>query len=128
MKKYLHRMVNQKYRPYRTVGCCYTMVLFHRYHPGTKELSSPKWAFEVIRENTVEESADHFIEEMNDWIPKLHLYWGDDFLDGMEEITEHVMECSQCQERLHKAMNVDSICDEEGLAEGLKLLKYEEEI
>lgn len=85
VKKYLYRMVNQEYRPYRTVGCCYTMVLFHRYHPETKELSSPRWAFEMIRENTVEESADHFIEEMNDWIPRLHLYWGDAFLDGMEE-------------------------------------------
>lgn len=52
----------------------------------------------------------------------------EEYLLWMEEITEHVMECSQCQERLHRAMTVDSICDEEGLAAGLKLLEYEEEI
>lgn len=52
----------------------------------------------------------------------------EEYLLWMEEITEHVMECSQCQERLHRAMTVDSICDEEGLAAGLNLLKKEEEI
>lgn len=86
VKKYLNKMVNQTGKPYRTVGCCYTMILFHRYHPDSKELSSPKWAFKKIRKNTVEVSADNFIEEMNKWFPKLHLYWGDAFLDGMEEI------------------------------------------
>lgn len=86
VKKYLNKMVNQTGKPYRTVGCCYTMILYHRYHPDSKELSSPKWAFETIREDTVELSADNFIEEMNEWFPKLHLYWGDAFLDGMEEI------------------------------------------
>ena len=86
VKRYLNKMVNQTGKPYRTVGCCYTMVLFHRHHPDSKELSSPKWAFKVIRKNTVELSADNFIEEMNEWFPKLHLYWGDAFLDGMEEM------------------------------------------
>ena len=86
VKKYLNKMVNQTGKPYRTVGCCYTMILYHRHHPNSKELSSPKWAFETIREDTVELSADNFIEEMNEWFPKLHLYWGDAFLDGMEEI------------------------------------------
>ncbi|MCM1261548.1 MAG: hypothetical protein NC313_02415 [Butyrivibrio sp.] len=90
VKKYLHRMVSQKGKPYRTVGCCYTMVLFHRHNPGSKELSSPKWAFETVREDTVEESADNFIDEMNEWFPRLHLYWGDAFLDGMEEREEGV--------------------------------------
>lgn len=85
VKKYLHRMVNQKGKPYRTVGSCYTMILFHRHNPVSKELSSPKWAFETVREDTVEESADNFIDEMNEWFPRLNLYWGDDFLDGMEE-------------------------------------------
>ena len=90
VKKYLHRMVDQKGKPYRTVGSCYTMVLFHRYHPDTKELSSPKWAFEMVKEDTVEESADRFIDEMNAWYPGLHLYWGDDFLDGMDEMQEGI--------------------------------------
>lgn len=86
VKKYLNKMVNQTGKPYRTVGCCYTMILYHRHHPDSKELSSPKWAFETICEDTVEVSADNFIEEMNEWFPKLHLYWGDAFLDGMEEM------------------------------------------
>lgn len=90
VKKYLHRMVSRKGKPYQTVGCCYTMVLFHRHHPDSKELSSPKWAFETVREDTVEESADHFMDEMNEWFPRLHLYWGDAFLDGMEEIEEGI--------------------------------------
>lgn len=90
VKKYLHRMVSQKGKPYRTVGSCYTMILFHRHNPGSKELSSPKWAFETVREDTVEESADQFINEMNEWFPRLHLYWGDDFLDGMEEMEEGI--------------------------------------
>lgn len=85
VKKYLHKMVNQTGKPYRTVGCCYTMILFHRYHPKSKELSSPKWAYGRIRKDTVGESADNFIDEMNEWFPQLHLYWGDSFLDGMEE-------------------------------------------
>lgn len=85
VKKYLHKMVNQTGKPYRIVGCCYTMILFHRYHPKAKELSSPKWAFGKIRRDTVEESADHFIDELSEWFPGFHLYWGDAFLDGMEE-------------------------------------------
>lgn len=85
VKKYLDKMVNQTGKPYRTVGCCYTMILFHRHNPDSKELSSPKWAFGTIRKDTVEESADNFIDEMNEWFPRLHLYWGDAFLDGMEE-------------------------------------------
>lgn len=90
VKKYLHRMVDQKGKPYKTVGSCYTMVLFHRHNPASKELSSPKWAFETVKDDMVEESADRFIEEMNAWYPGLHLYWGDDFLDGMDEMEEGV--------------------------------------
>lgn len=85
VKKYLHKMVNLTDKPYRTVGCCYTMILFHRHHPKTKELSSPKWAYDTIQEDTVNKSADNFMEEMNKWFPKLHLVWGDAFLEGMEQ-------------------------------------------
>ena len=85
LKKYLQLLMGQKGKPYRTAGCCYTMVLFHRYNPDSKELSSPKWAFEEVRENTVEESADRFEKEINEWFPRFGLYWGNDFLDGMEE-------------------------------------------
>lgn len=85
VKKYLHKIVNLADKPYRTVGCCYTMILFHRHHHKTKELSSPKWAYDTIQEDTVHKSADKFMEEMNEWFPKLHLVWGDAFLEGMEQ-------------------------------------------
>lgn len=85
VKKYLHKIVNQTSKPYKTVGCCYTMILFHRHHSKTKELSSPKWAFDTIQENTVQKSADSFMEEMNEWFPQFHLVWGTVFLGGMEQ-------------------------------------------
>lgn len=65
-------------------------------------------------------------EEMTKFMDSSNL--SEDYLLWMEEAAEHVMGCSQCQERLHRAMTVDSICDEEGLAAGLKLLEKEEEI
>ena len=84
LKRYLQLLMDQKGKPYRVIGCCYAMVLFHRYHPDSKELSSPKWAFEEIKQYTVEESADRFVREINEWFPGFGLYWGDDFLDGIE--------------------------------------------
>lgn len=85
LKKYLKLFMSQKGKPYRTAACCYTMILFHKYHPNTKELSSPKWAFDEVHDYTVEESADRFEREINQWFPKYGLYWGDEFLDEMEE-------------------------------------------
>lgn len=52
----------------------------------------------------------------------------EDYLLWMEEAAEHIRTCDGCQERLHRAMNAESVCDEEGLAAGLKLMEYEEEI
>lgn len=85
LKKYLRLLMSQKGKPYRTAACCYAMILFHKYYPKTKELSSPKWAFEEIHDSTVEESADRFEKEINQWFPGYGLYWGEDFLDEMEE-------------------------------------------
>lgn len=65
-------------------------------------------------------------EEMIKYLDTSNL--SEDYLLWMEEVTEHIMGCSQCRESLHKAMAVDSICDEEGLTAGLKLLEKEEEI
>lgn len=91
LKKYLRLFMSQKGKPYKTAACCYTMILFHKYHPNTKELSSPKWAFDEIHDYTVEESADRFEREINQWFPKYGLYWGDDFLDEMEESVEGLL-------------------------------------
>ena len=82
--------MNQKGKPYRTLGCCYTMVLFHRYHPNSKELSSPKWAFEEVKETCVGDSADRFAREINEWFPRFHLYWGDAFVDGMDKKEDNI--------------------------------------
>ncbi|MCM1261547.1 MAG: hypothetical protein NC313_02410 [Butyrivibrio sp.] len=52
----------------------------------------------------------------------------EDYLLWMEEVAEHMEICDVCQKRLHRAMTVESVCEEEGLAEGLKLMEHEEEI
>ena len=91
LKKYLKLFMSQKGKPYRTTACCYTMILFHKYNPDSRELSSPKWAFEEVHENTVEESADRFEKEINQWFPKFGLYWGNDFLDKMEEEEDGIL-------------------------------------
>lgn len=52
----------------------------------------------------------------------------EDYLLWMEETVEHILTCDVCQEKLNRAMTAESICDEEGLAAGLKLMEYEEEI
>lgn len=85
LREYLQLLMNQTVKPYRTVSGCYSMVLFHRYHPDAKVLGSPRWAFEELKEDTVEESADRYHKEINEWFPRFNLYWGDAFLDGMDE-------------------------------------------
>ncbi|MCM1047160.1 MAG: hypothetical protein NC433_01885 [Clostridiales bacterium] len=52
----------------------------------------------------------------------------EDYLLWLEEATEHIQICDVCQNRLHRAMTVDSLCEEEGLSAGLKLMEHEEEI
>ncbi len=52
----------------------------------------------------------------------------EDYLLWMEETAEHIQSCDLCQEKLNRAMTADSVCDEDGLAAGLKLMEYEEEI
>ncbi len=84
LKKYLQILMNQKGKPYRIVGCCYAMVLYHRYHPDSKELSSPSWAYEEIKCSTVEESAERFVKEINAWFPQFRLHWSEDFFDAVE--------------------------------------------
>lgn len=52
----------------------------------------------------------------------------EDYMLWMEETSEHILTCDVCQEKLSRAMTAESVCDEEGLAAGLKLMEYEEEI
>lgn len=85
-KRYLQLFVELPEKPYRLVSCCFSLLLFHRYFPHTSELSSPGWALEQLVESSVELGADRFIEEMNEWIPYVSLYWSDEFLDGLEQV------------------------------------------
>ena len=85
-KHYLKLFVELPEKPYRLVSGCFSMLLFHKYFPKTRELSSPGWAFEQLVESSVELGADHFMEEMNEWMPYLSLYWSDEFLDGLYDI------------------------------------------
>lgn len=85
LRKYLRLLMNYQAKPYRVVSCCYSMILFHRYHPDAKVLGSPNWAYDEIRQNTVEEGADRYHREINEWFPDFHLFWGDDFVDEMDE-------------------------------------------
>lgn len=85
MKKYLNILVNQSGKPYRTLGCCYTMVLYNLICVDSKELSSPKWAFDVMKDYDMQENADSFMDEFHKRMPHVELEWGDDFLNGMDE-------------------------------------------
>lgn len=84
-KKYLRMFVELPERPQKLVSCCYTLILFQRYHPMSKQLSSPVWSYEQLEGQTVENGADRFMNEINEWIPYLSLYWGDEFLDEMDQ-------------------------------------------
>jgi len=90
LKKYIQILMDWKQKPYRTVSCGFTMVLFQKYHPKTKELTSPKWAFSELEDHSVEEGAERFLIEMREWMPEMQLLWSDDFLDAMDEIEENV--------------------------------------
>lgn len=84
-KKYLRMFVELPERPQKLVSCCYTLILFQRYHPMSKQLSSPGWSYEQLEGQTVENGADRFMSEINEWLPYLRLYWGDEFLDEMDQ-------------------------------------------
>lgn len=85
VKKYLKLLMDWPQKPYRTVSCCYTMVLFQKYHPATKELTSPKWAFQKLEKDSVQKGADSFIAEMEEWFPDIFLVWGFNFIEAMFE-------------------------------------------
>lgn len=90
VKKYLKTLMDWPQKPYKTVGCGFTMVLFQKYFPASKELTSPKWAFESVQSNSVEEGAERFLREMQEWFPRISFLWGTDFLDAMDELEDGV--------------------------------------
>ena len=89
-KTYLQIFLAWPQKPYRTVGCGFTMILFHKYFPKAKELTSPGWAYGMIEENTVEQAANRFITELQEWFPQISFAWEEDFLDAMEKIDEGI--------------------------------------
>lgn len=88
LKRYLKTMLNWPQAPYRTVASCFTTILFHKYHPKTKELGSPGWAYREVQDETVAESAERFIRELNEWLIYMRLTWGEDFYDRLDEEEE----------------------------------------
>ena len=88
LKRYLQLMVSWPQKPYRSVASCYTMILFHRYNPNTRELSSPSWAFGEVERETVADSAERFITELNEWIHHIRLDWSDGFYDELDELED----------------------------------------
>jgi len=88
LKKYIKVLMDWDQKPYRTVSCGFTMILFQKYHPKTKELTSPKWAYEELADATVEEGASRFIKEMKEWMPTYNLVWGDAFINAMDEMED----------------------------------------
>jgi len=85
MEKYIKLLMDWKQKPYRTVSCGFTMILFQKYHPNTTELTSPKWAYESLRQDQVWQGAERFVEEMQEWMPQVPLCWNKEFLDAMNE-------------------------------------------
>lgn len=85
VKKYLKLLMNWPQKPYRTVSCAYTLVLFQKYHPRSKELSSPKWAYETLQKSSVEQGAIEFLGELLDWLRDSTIMWGNDFYKAMSE-------------------------------------------
>lgn len=88
VKKYIKTLMDWKQKPYRTVGCGFTMLVFQKHHPNTTELTSPKWAYGVLESKSVEQGAECFLEEMREWMPGVSFVWSDDFLDAMDEMEE----------------------------------------
>lgn len=88
VKKYITILMDWKQKPYRTVGCGYTMILFQKYHPHTTELTSPKWAYESLKEYQVCQGAEQFLMEMRDWMPQIPLRWSDEFWKSMDDMED----------------------------------------
>ncbi len=90
VEKYITILMDWKQKPYRTVSCGFTMILFQKYHPHTTELTSPKWAYERLEQYQVWQGAEQFLEEMREWMPQVPLRWNNDFLDAMDETEDGI--------------------------------------
>lgn len=90
VKKYITILMDWKQKPYRTVSCAFTMILFQKYHPYTTELTSPKWAYENLKQDQVWQGAERFLEEMREWMPQVTLRWSEEFLDALDETEDGI--------------------------------------
>ena len=70
---------------------------------------------------------DHLtVEEINIYLDTSDL--SEEYLLRMEEISEHHSSCDKCRQNLRKALIIESVCEEGGLAAGLRLLPKEGKI
>jgi len=93
LKDLISKLLNLKEKAYRTVGFCYTVILFQLLNPKAKELSSPQWAFDEIKDRTIQYSADRFIFEFNNRIGIGKVSWGPYFYDSMESEEFGILVC-----------------------------------
>jgi DNA-directed RNA polymerase specialized sigma24 family protein len=93
LKHFVQILMNQKEKAYKTIGCCYTIILFQLLNPKTKELSSPAWAFDELRDNTIQFNADRFLNEINKRVKVGRLSWGSHFQDSMETEEDGTLIC-----------------------------------
>ena len=101
-------IVNWKDKAYRTVGNCYTLVLYALRHQNSRELSSPSWAYEQLSGRTVGESADSFTDEINSRLNGWRLRWGPDFLDSLEKEEFGCMICNLVFDRYFKVKDLEN--------------------
>ena len=85
LKSYLRYMMERDDKPYRTVSCCFTLIIFHKYNPKTTMLGSPKWSYKKLKECTVKAGADLYVIELRTWFRQLSLLWGKAFGEGLAE-------------------------------------------
>lgn len=75
-RKYIDCIMDSREKPYKVVSVCFSLILFHRYHPKTTMLGSPNWAYTCLKEMSVNQGADCFKNEINEWFKGIHFGWG----------------------------------------------------
>lgn len=89
-EKYISYIMNCNEKPYRVVSVCFSLILFHKYHPVTTMLGSPNWAYNKLKEISVDEGAENFREELIDWLKNHRFMWGANQEIGRTELEDGV--------------------------------------
>lgn len=104
----LHKIMNWEDKAYRTVACCYSIILYVLTHMEQKDNSSPRWAYEMICDYSVSERADYFLKELNRRLVNLKLTWGDCVLDSMETEEDGILICDMIYGKRFKVKDIEN--------------------